>query len=151
MPLYTPNGGIVAPEWQDLERKIREGDGLVWTGDPRLWLGIGVLENRATGKTGRRLEVWRDNEDGTTTLVAHWLPSEQHRVLYDLAMMRIDRPGFVSAEERIDAHNAKLEAEADFKAQEEMIETLDHAIRLHHDRTQPRNKFFLGGRDAARA
>lgn len=149
--LHLPGGDVVAPEWQDLERKVREGDGLVWTGDPRLWLGIGVLENRFTHKVGRRLEVWRDNEDGSTSLVAHWLLSESHRVLFDLANMRIDRPGFVSTEARIDAHNDALEKAASEKVQEEMFETLDHAIRLDHDKNNPRNRFYLHGNRAGRA
>lgn len=149
--LHLPDGNVVAPEWQDLERKIREGDGLVWTGDPRLWLGIGVLENKFTHKVGRRLEVWRDNEDGSTTLVAHWLLSEAHRVLFDLANMRIDRPGYVSVEDKIDAHNATLEKAASEAVVEEMYEVLDHAIRIDHDKNQPRNRFYMHGNRAGRA
>lgn len=145
MPLHHPNGSVTAPEWSDLDKKLRTGDGLMWTGDPRLWLGIGVLENKVTRKTGRRLEVWRDNEDGTTSMIGHWLPTEQYRVLYDLANMRADRPNAVSVEDRIDKHNDALEKAATEKATEATIEMLDHAIRLEHDRNNPRQKFFLNG------
>lgn len=140
--LHTPNG-TVAPEFEDLERRIRNGDGILWTGDQRLWLGIGILENRFTRKTGRRLEVWRDNEDGTTVLVGHWLMSEQFRVLFDLANMRLDRPGAVDAVTRIEQHNEKLEAEASAKNVEKMYDVLDHALHLDHDRNNPKTKFHF--------
>lgn len=151
MPIYTPDGGAVAPEYAELVRQIQQGDGMGWPGDPRMWLGIGVLENKHTGKTGRRLEVWRTNEDGSETLVAHWLLTEQHRVIYDLARMRADSPGHVSVLDIIDQHNDRIQKDLEDKAAEEMIQTLDHAIRLDHDRNNPRNRFFLGGRDGARA
>lgn len=151
MPIYTPDGGAVAPEYTELVRQIQQGDGMGWPGDPRMWLGIGVLENRRTGKVGRRLEVWRTNEDGSETLVAHWLLAEQHRVIYDLARMRADAPGHVPVEDVIDAHNAAMEKKASDKAQDEMLETLDHALRLDHDRNNPRNKFFMHGDRAGRA
>lgn len=143
--LHLPDGGVVAPEYAELTRRLQQGDGINWTGDPRMWLGIGVLENRRTGKTGRRLEVWRTNEDGTETLIAHWLPAEQHRILYDLANMRVDRPGHVSIEDRIDRHNDALQETLAQKAREEMFETLEHALKLDHDRNNPRTKFFMNG------
>lgn len=148
--LHTPNG-VIAPEYEDLERKIQRGDGILWTGDPRLWLGIGILRNRVTGKEGRRLEVWRDNEDGSTTLVAHWRPEEQYRILYDLANMRTDRPGHIAVTDRIDAHNDAIEKRNSEIAQEAMLQTLDHALRLDHDRKNPRNRFFMHGERAGRA
>lgn len=148
MPLHTPDG-LVAPEWEELAGKIVNGDGLGWPGDPRLSLGIGVVEGRdRSGRvrhTGRRLEVWRHNEDGSDTLVAHWRPEEIHRVCYDLARMRVDSPGYVSVEDRIDEHNAKLEKAASDKYVDAMSQLLDHAVRLHHDRTQPRNTFYMAG------
>lgn len=151
MPLYTPDGGAVAPEWADLAKKVTDGDGLGWRGDPDLWLGIGVVVNPRTGKTGRRLEVWRDNTDGSTTMIAHWLPTEQHMVCYDLAKMRVDAPGHVSVVDRIDQHNDALEKAASDAAVESMMETLDHAIRVDHDRNNPRNQFFMNGDRAGRA
>lgn len=142
--LHTPDGGVVAPEYQDLVRKLQQGDGIMWTGDPNLWLGIGVLTNRKTGKTGRRLEVWRHNEDGSDTIVGHWLPSEQFKIIYDLAQMRLDSPGHQDVLDRIDKHNDAVEKAATERAQEAMIEMLDHALHLQHDRNNPKTKFFQG-------
>lgn len=153
MPLYNPDASYVAPEWQELAGKITNGDGLGWPGDPRLSLGLGIMEVRENGRkrTGRRLEVWRHNEDGTDTMIAHWHPSEAFKVCFDLAQMRVDSPGHISVEDRIDKHNDALVKKHEDAARESMMETLDHAIRIHHDQNNPRNKFFLGGRDAARA
>lgn len=151
MVLYTPDGGAVAPEYAELVRQIQQGDGMAWPGDPRMYLAIGVLENKVTGKRGRRLEVWRVNEDGSETMIAHWLPAEQHRVIYDLTRMRVESPGHEDVLDRIDRHNKAKQDALDAAARDSMMETLDHAIRLHHDRNNPRNKFFLGGRDGARA
>lgn len=145
MPIYTPDGGAVAPEYADLVRQIQQGDGMGWPGDPRMYLAIGILENRRTGKRGRRLEVWRLNEDGSETMVAHWLPAEQNRVIYDLARMRVDSPGHVDVQDVIDKHNEAKQAALDAAARDQMMEVLDHALRLDHDRNNPRNKFFMGG------
>lgn len=143
--IYTPDGGAVAPEYAELVRQIQQGDGMGWPGDPRMWLGVGILKNKATGKQGRRLEVWRTNEDGSETMVAHWLPSEQNRVIFDLARMRADSPGHVDVLDRIDAHNDALEKKLSDQAAEHMMETLDHAIRIHVEQNNPRHKFFLNG------
>lgn len=142
--LLTPNGAV-APEWQDLARKLNEGDGIQWTGDPRLWLGIGVLKNTVTGKEGRRLEVWRDNEDGTTALVGHWLPAEQIRVCYDLARMRVEAPGHVDVITRIDAHNDAKEKADTQTYLDTMGPAYEHAARLFHERTEGKNRFFVDG------
>lgn len=146
MPLYRTDGSIAAaPEWQELARKLVEGDGLMWPGDPRLSLSIGVLKDRRTGKTGRRLEVHRHNEDGSETIVSHWRPEDHFRVIYDLAGMRIDSPGHVDTVTKIEADNAALEDAQSRKAQDSMAEMLDHSLRLQHDRSNPRNKFYMNG------
>jgi hypothetical protein len=142
--LQTPYG-YIAPEWQDLARKLVEGDGINWTGDPRLDLRIGVLTNRKTGKEGRRLEVWRSNEDGSESLVGHWLPREQAHVCYDLARMRPERPGHVSILDVIDKHNAELEAKASADFIDAMLPAAEHAARLFHDQNNPRNTFYMNG------
>lgn len=147
--LHTPSG-VVAPEWQDLATKLVNGDGLGWSGDDRLWLGIGVLEAR--GKpTGRRLEVWRSNEDGTDSLIGHWLLSEQMRVCYDLARMRAEAPGHVDVITSIDRANAELEAKQSADFLDVMGPVVDHAARLYHDTTGPRNTFYMNGRGGGRA
>lgn len=144
--LHLPDGGIVAPELTELDRKLKQGDGIHFTGDPRLYIQIGVLTDRVTRREGRRIEVWRLNEDGSNSMVGHWLPAEQHRIIYDLAGMRADAPGHVSTVDRIDAHNrAKEEADSQ-AAVEQMFETLDHAVRIHHEQNNPRQKFYMGGR-----
>lgn len=146
---------LVAPEWQELATKLTNGDGLGWPGDPNLFLEIGVLvqRNRATGqeRVGRQLQVWRHNEDGSKTMVGHWRPDEQMKVCFDLAQMRVDAPGHIPVEKKIDDANAAKEKDLSTQAQESMIQTLDHALRLHHDRTQPRNTFYMNGRGAGRA
>jgi hypothetical protein len=141
--LYTPNGGVHAPEWADLDRRLREGDGIAWSGDPRLYLSIGTMINRATGAIGRRLEVYRDNEDGSTSLVGHWLPKEQFRVLFDLAQMRVDRPGGADVQDRIDTHNEAQAAAASAKHVEATTELLDYAVRLHVEREHGKHKHFI--------
>jgi hypothetical protein len=143
MPLFGPNGDVlVAPEWRDLAAKITKGDGLGWTGDERMYLQVGEL-HRSDGKIGRRLEVWRFNEDGSENMVAHWLPSEQHMVTYELARMRVDAPGHENVIDRIDAHNDALEAEHSRRYRDNMGALLEHAIHLNHDRSsEPKTTFY---------
>lgn len=145
MPLYLPDGDIVAPEYVDLDAKLKKGDGIHWAGDPRLWIQIGVLTDKVTRREGRRIEVWRYNEDGSNAMIGHWLPSEQHRIIFDIARMRVDSPRHQDVTEAIDQANKAQEAKLSQASVESMYETLDHAIRLHHDRNNPRNKFFMNG------
>lgn len=130
---------MLAPEWQELATRVTDGDGLQWAGDPRLELRIGVIEYK--GRTGRRLEVWRQNEDGTESPLAHWRPDEQHRVCYDLAQMRLDAPGRVSTEDRIDAHNAKMEKAAVDAYNDKFAEMTEHMSKYLADTTGPRQTF----------
>lgn len=141
--LHLPNGGILAPEWSDLADRIVRGDGLAWPGDPRLDLRLGVIEYR--GRTGRRLEVWRANEDGSETILAHWRPDEAHRVCHDLALMRADRPGFAgdTAAGRIDRHNDALARKARDEIDGLHAELTEYAARLYADTHGPRQKFFM--------
>lgn len=143
--LHLPDGNIVAPEFVDLDRKLKQGDGIHFSGDPRLYIQIGVLTDRTTGRQGRRIEVWRLNEDGSETMVGHWLPSEQYRILWDLAKMRADAPGHVDVVDAIEQANQAHEAEVSTQAQESMYQALEHALRLHHDRNNPRNRFYMNG------
>lgn len=126
MPIYAPRGGFLSTaDWEDLAKKVVQGDGLGWPGDPRLELRIGVLSNGQ--KDGHRLEVWRYNEDGTETRVAHWLPRESMMVCYDLARMRLDAPGRVDTVTEIEKHNERLEKDASDRFNELMVETVKHA------------------------
>lgn len=142
--LYDASGGIASTaDLEPLAKLIVEGDGLGWPGDPRMELRIGILTHKPTGRTGKRLEVHRNNEDGSVTLVSHWLPSEQHRILFDLSRMRLDSPGHVDTLDIIDKHNEKKEAEASDQFRDSYGEMLDHFYRLNHDLTQPKNRFYL--------
>ena len=134
--------GAIPTEWEVLADKLAAGDGAGWTGDPRLWLGVGVLEDKRAGRTAKRLEVWRDNEDGSTTLIGHWKPDESSRVCFDLSRMRVEAPGHESVEARIDAHNDALEAKNSAAFQDVYGEVLDYTARLYHDLHNPRTRFY---------
>jgi hypothetical protein len=140
MPLIHLNGHVTDPAWEELDRKLRGGDGLQWTGDPDLWLGIGVI-TRGTQEVARRLEVWRHCEDGEDRMIGSWHPGEAFRVCYDLAGMRADRPNAVPVIDQIDQHNAKLEQESETKAEESLAAATEHAAKLWHDTNEPRTVF----------
>lgn len=152
MPLFGANGDVlVAPEWQELAGKITAGDGYGWPGDDRMYLRIG--EMKATDpsgrvRTGRRLEVMRWNEDGSETMVGHWLPKEQHMVCWELARMRLDSPAHEDVIDRIDRHNDAIEAEHSRRYRDSMGALLEHALHLEHDRSsEPKSVFYGMGRE----
>ena len=125
MALYLPDGSLhIGTEYDDLAKRITYGDGVGWSGDPRLYLQVGVMEARdpVTGytRTGRRLEVWRWNEDGSETMVGHWRPDEQFQILKDLAEMKAGAEARTSVEARIDAHNKTLEDKASAQFRDSM-------------------------------
>lgn len=134
--------GAIPAEWETLAEVLVKGDGLGWPGDPHLWLGVGVIEDKRTGRVARRLEVWRANEDGSSAMIGHWPPDAANRVCYDLARMRVEAPGHVPVEERIDAHNAAMEAAKEAEFADVYGEALDHAARLFHDTNNPRTRFY---------
>ena len=115
--ILVPNrdgGGFVHGDAPALDRKLREGDGIAWPGDPRLWLGMGIIEHKATKKVGRRYEVWRDMEDGSTQLIGHWRLEEFDRILLDLCGMRAEAPGHVPVADLLDkADKAMHKADSD--------------------------------------
>lgn len=149
MPLYTPEGARY-PEYEDLDRRLRQPDGMGWPGDPDLWLGIGVL-SQGGRQVGHRIEVWRHCEDGLDRMIGSWHPKEQHQVIYDLTRMRPDSPGFEPATDRLDREDAERARKSDEEWAENMDALLAHAKAIHRERHNPRDKFFLGGRDGARA
>lgn len=143
-PIYGPRGQVLshAPEWRELEKTVQKGDGYGWPGDPNMRVQVGELR-ASNGKVGRRLEVWRHNEDGSDTMIGHWLPREQHMVCYDLARMRVDSPGHEDALDRIDKHNAQIEKQRSDEYRDAMGAMLEHAIHLHHDRSgAPKTTFY---------
>lgn len=138
---FNPEIGWLHSGAEELDRQLRDGDGMGWPGDPRLSLSVGVLEHRLTRAVGRRYEVWRHNEDGTDTIIAHWRLEDFDRILFDLAKMRLDAPGHVDTQDEIDKHNAAIEADIDAKAKDSLGEMMEHAAKLHHDTNNPRNVF----------
>lgn len=140
MTLSTPNG-YVNPEWADLAKKITNGDGLNWRGDPDLWLGLGVIEHPKTHRRGHRLEVWRHTTQGEDVMLSSWHPSEQWRICYDLAQMDPRSPGHTALADRLDAADAATEKAYDDKRAEALIDALDHASRVHVAKHEPGFKF----------
>jgi hypothetical protein len=136
-------GSAVDAEWQDLAQKLSYGDGLNWPGDPDLWLGIGVIEDKRNRRTGKRLEVWRSCEDGTDQLVGHWHPAEQFRVLYDLCQMRAEAPGHVDVATRLEKSDAAAEEAAAQLWRENQFQALEHAAWLHVKAHEPANRHAI--------
>jgi hypothetical protein len=146
--LLTPNQdfGWVRADAADLDRKLREGDGIHWTGDPRLELRQGVIEEmrwgRPTGKiVARRWEVWRHCEDGTDQMIGHWRMEEFDRILLDLALMRADAPGHEFIADVLDRKDAEQEKKVWGKWRESQGAMLEHLAKLYHDTHEPKNVF----------
>lgn len=146
--LHLPGGDVLAPEWHELADRVVNGDGLGWAGDPRLELRIGVIKYR--GRTGRRLEVWRTNEDGSVTPLAHWHPREQYAVCYDLAQMSgaVQRPGSVEdAGTRIDRANEAREDAVRRQDIDRIATDIEReAYRLVRSQGHARTTFQVDGR-----
>lgn len=166
--LHVPDSdaGWSRADAPELDRKLREGDGLGFPGDPALYLGQGVVTSRKRQqhpKTGawlypgdiiaRRWEVWRHCEDGVDRIIGHWPEHDFDRIIFDLAPMRLDAPNRVSSEDAIDAHNAEIEDKNSREAKDVIGEATEHLAKLVHDRTQPRNVFrgIPGLRDEPKA
>lgn len=148
MYLPHPDAGFIHWEAERLDKMLREGDGIFWAGDPRLWLGMGVIE-RHGHVVARRYEVWRHTEEGEDVLIGHWRLEEFDRILMDLSGMRLDAPGHVDVVDAIDKENAKLEAANDAKMHDAMGEMMEHGLKLWHDRNNPKNTFRqVGGTGA---
>jgi hypothetical protein len=156
MGLYKADaaGGFVHADAEELARKLQEGDGILWSGDPRLELRLCKAEapksmwysplGRRVKKgevLARRYEVWRHNEDGTDTQIGHWRLEEFDRILMDIAPMRMDSPGHVDSLAAVDAANDAHERVTSDRALDHMMEAGEHMAKLIHDTTGPRNVF----------
>lgn len=148
MSLLLPNNdfGWMRADAADLDRKLREGDGIHWSGDPDLDLRQGVVEEMRSGRpTGnivaRRWEVWRHCEDGVDRMLGHWRMEEFDRILFDLASMRADAPGHVNVVDAIELKNAENEKRIWEPYRQAQGEMLEHLAKLYHDTTGPRNVF----------
>lgn len=148
MSLLLPNQdfGWVRADAPELDRKLREGDGIHWSGDPDLDLRQGVVEEtkngRPTGKiVARRWEVWRHCEDGVQRPIGTWRMEEFDRILFDLAAMRAEAPGHVDVVDSIDAKNAANEEKVWQPFRDAQGEMTEHLAKLWHDRNNPKNVF----------
>jgi len=148
MSLLLPNNdfGWVRADAADLDRKLREGDGIHWSGDPDLDLRQGVIEKTRSGRpTGeivaRRWEVWRHCEDGIDRMIGHWRMEEFDRILFDLARMRADSPGHEDVVDVIERKNDENEKRIWGQWRDKQGEMMEHLAKLYHDRTQPKNVF----------
>ena len=125
-----------------------------WRGDPRLELHVGILTAERYGFSpqckryvnkgelmAKRWEVWRHCEDGTDQRIASWEYDKMHDILLDLVKMDPNSPAHTSVEDRIDASNRLKENKLARQYQEKLGEMMEHAGKLHHDTTQPRNVF----------
>lgn len=140
---------------EELERKLRYGDGILWQGDPRLDLAVGVLlapRRMQHPKTGRwlnrgdvvfkRYEVWRHTEDGSEELLGHWLIEEFDRILFDIVQMRAGFEGKIpTAIERIDVKNAAIDKQKSDNFRNAYGAFAEHYFQLWHDRNNPRKTF----------
>lgn len=165
MALYKTNpdlGGFVHADAAETDRKLREGDGILWPGDPSLELRMGILTAKTTGYhkqckrhvtkgevIARRYEVWTHTPDGSDERIATWTLEEYDRIILDMAGLRLDSPGHVDTGTKVDTNNEKVEAAAGRDYAEHMGEAAEHLGKLQHDRTQPRNVFrgMPGSRD----
>lgn len=162
MSLYTKGAtGWSRADAADLDRKLRDGDGIHWAGDPRLDLREGVIESQkyqyvpdlkrhvqAGEIIARRWEVWRVCEDGVERLLAHWLPVEFDRILFDIAMMRMDSPAHVDVVDQIEAANTENEKKVWTPYRESQLTMLDHLVRLKVEREEGKHIFHqVGGSD----
>lgn len=147
--------GYIRADDKQLDRKLREGDGILWRGDPDLELRYGVLtapkrmQHPATGRwlnrgdlVAKRYEVWAVTPDGAEEMLGFWRIEEFDRILYDVVNMKAGFEGRMpTAEDRIDARNAQLEREQQSAFQDAYGQLLDHYYRLWHDRNNPKTTF----------
>lgn len=145
---HAEGGGLLHAEAEDLHRKLIEGDGIVWGGDPRLELGMGKqvatrrMRHPVTGKMLNkgdvvfyRYEVYRYMEDGSIKKLGTWRLEEFDMILPDIVKMRAGFEGKMpDAEHRIDAHNDEMDRAntqeiADWRAQ-----VRDHADYVFGDK-----------------
>lgn len=140
-----PDIGYVHAEAYELERKLREGDGIFYSGDPRLELRVGVMvptKGKYRGQIrGRRYEVWRHGEDGKDVRIGHWRLEEFDRILLDMAQMDVRTPGHESIIDRIEAGNDEHEKKLARDFRDAYGEMLEHGHKLIHDRNNPRTTF----------
>ena len=155
MTLYVPgNGGFVHYGAEGLDRQLREGDGIHWTGDPNLSLAIGTVEEERGGfKTGRRAhryEVWRHCEDGTDQRLGTWRMEEFGMILHEVAVMRAGAegkaPGVI---QRLDDANKATETVQTDQFRGNYGQVIEHGAWVHNQENEPKVKFGQVGKGLA--
>ena len=161
MALYKADdnaGGFVHAEAPELERKLQQGDGMGWPGDPELFLCMQTMAAPITGWfkhpvsgreihvtkgdiLARRYAVMRHCEDGTLQEIGHWRLEDFDRILMDITPLRLDAPNREATIDRIDRENAEAERDQDRAVQDAMGAALEYTLKLEHDITQGRNVF----------
>lgn len=157
MALLTPHGalGYLHGEAIELDRKLREGDGLMWQGDPALSLNVGVMTAKRSGydenvkrrvtrgeAVARRYEVWRHTEDGEDVIIGSWRIEEFDKILFDLVQMDPRSRGHEDLADRLDkADEEKAKADSE-KFRDTVGPMIEHQMKLAHDIFNPRNEFF---------
>ena len=134
--LVTDGNAFVHADAYELERKLAAMD-------PRLYLKYRVIEHpKKPGVKGRRYEVHRHCEDGKTRMIGHWRLEEFDSIWSDMQVMAAGAAGRIAGvEDRIDSANDAIERDNHQQGVDAMGEMMDHAVRLFHDRTQPKNTF----------
>lgn len=160
MGILQPTDGVgyIHAQATELDRQLREGDGMLWPGDPRLDLRVGVLTAAKSGwdpnlkrnlrkgdVVARCYEVWRHSEDGSDYRIGRWRLEDFDRILFDLAPLRLDAPNRTDTLTAIDQHNARLEKENSERMRGKLVEMFEHVLKLWHDTNNPRNVFRQAG------
>ncbi len=152
--IADPSVGFLHAGAEELARKLREGDGLVWTGDPSLELRMALLRAARTGYhsgtrrhqhkgdiVARRYEVWRHTEQGQDVLIGHWRLEEFDAILIDLVAMDVRKPGHTPLADRLDRADADKEKAKSAEFREAAGPMLEHMMLLGHDLNNPRITF----------
>lgn len=152
MSLYKthPEAGLMHVEAEEMERKLKFGDGIMWAGDPRLELRMAVLKSPKYHQSplngrwynkgeimARRYEVWRHNEDGSETRIGSWRLHEFDRILMDLAPMRLESPNHEDTLDAIDKHNAEIEAKHETQIRDNLQEATMHLAEAVRNESGP--------------
>lgn len=119
---YLPDGRAlwVAPEVQDIQRRLREGDPtLGWEGDNRLALYRGEGDDR--------WYLYRLEADGQYRMVLRSKPEVSLITLIPWLVKHDSRSGYDAAAE-VDAANAKLVADLEATEHEQAVEIISKVI-----------------------
>lgn len=162
---YLPGAGFVDSRVEELDRKLKRGDGLIWSGDPGLELRIGVrlapkrMQHPVTGRwinrgdlVMKRYEVWATTEDGRVEPIGYWNMDEFDRILYDIVQMKAGYEGKIeNVETRIDKRNAEVEKQRTEAFRDAYGAMMDHYLALFVERNNGKGVFYgMPGRNPDR-